>query len=143
MRSPVAHGTILNIDATSALAAHGVVAVFTGDDLAAAGVGHIVARWPKYQSAQIQSARPLHTPRPGLAQGKVRHVGEVVVLVLAQTQAQARDAADLVILDIAELPAAITIADAVAPDAKIGGVSHLQGYGQGVYIRWTVAYVGG
>jgi len=119
VRSPVAHGTILNIDATSALAAHGVVAVFTGDDLAAAGVGHIVARWPKYQSAQIQSARPLHTPRPGLAQGKVRHVGEAVVLVLAQTQAQARDAADLVILDIAELPAAITIADAVAPDAPL------------------------
>jgi carbon-monoxide dehydrogenase large subunit len=119
VRSPVAHGTIVSINMDAATRAPGVVAVFNGDDLAAAGVGHIVARWPKYQSAQIQSARPLHTPRPGLAQGKVRHVGEVVVLVLATTLAQARDAADLVVLDIAELPAAVTIADAVTPGAPI------------------------
>ncbi len=119
VRSPVAHGTIVGIDVATAAAAPGVVAVFDGDDLAEAGVGHIVARWPKYQSAQIQSARPLHTPRPGLAQGKVRHVGEAVVLVLAETLAQARDAADMVVLEIEELPAAVTIADAVAPGAPI------------------------
>jgi len=117
VRSPVAHGIIRNVNLAAASAAAGVVDVFTGDDLAAAGIGHIVARWPKYQSAQIQSARPLHTPRPGLAQGKVRHVGEAVVMVVAETLGQARGAADLVTLEIDELPAAVTIADAIAPGA--------------------------
>ncbi|MEK9706463.1 MAG: xanthine dehydrogenase family protein molybdopterin-binding subunit, partial [Alphaproteobacteria bacterium] len=115
VRSPVAHGNIRLIDIEAARRAPGVVAVYTGTDLAEAGVGHIVARWPRYQSAQIQSARPLYTPRPGLAQGVVRHVGEAVALVIAETEAQARDAADLVTLDIEELPAAVTIADATAP----------------------------
>ncbi len=119
VRSPVAHGMIRSIDLEAARGALGVVAVYTGDDLAAAGVGHIVARWPRYQSAQIQSARPLHTPRPGLAQGKVRHVGEAVVMVVAETEAQARDAADMVVLDIEELPAAVTIADATATGAPL------------------------
>jgi carbon-monoxide dehydrogenase large subunit len=119
VRSPIAHGNILSVGIEQATSAPGVIAIYTGDDLAAAGVGHIVARWPKYQSAQIQSARPLHTPRPGLAQGKVRHVGEVVVLVVAETLGQAQDAADLVTLDIEELPAAVTIADALKPGAPI------------------------
>ncbi len=119
VRSPVAHGNIRFIDIEAARRAPGVVAVYTGTDLAEAGVGHIVARWPRYQSAQIQSARPLYTPRPGLAQGVVRHVGEAVVLVIAETEAQARDAADLVTLDIEELPAAVTIADATAPGAPL------------------------
>ena len=119
VRSPVAHGIIRSIDIEAVRCAPGVVAVYTGEDLTEAGVGHIVARWPRYQSAQIQSARPLHTPRPGLAQGKVRHVGEAVVMVVAETEAQARDAADLVKLDIEELPAAVTIADATAPGAPL------------------------
>ena len=119
VRSPVAHGIIREIDLEAARAAPGVIGVFTGDDLAAAGVGHIVARWPKYQSAQIKSARPLHTPRPGLAEGKVRHVGEAVVLVVAETLGLAQDAAGLVTLDIEELPAAVTISDALAPGAPL------------------------
>jgi len=119
VRSPVAHGIIRSIDIEAVRCAPGVVAVYTGEDLTEAGVGHIVARWPRYQSAQIQSARPLHTPRPGLAQGKVRHVGEAVVMVVAETEAQARDAADLVKLDIEELPAAVTIADATTPGAPL------------------------
>lgn len=119
VRSPVAHGIIRKIDLEAARAAPGVIGVFTGDDLAAAKVGHIVARWPKYQSAQIKSARPLHTPRPGLAEGKVRHVGEAVVLVVAETLGLAQDAAGLVTLDIEELPAAVTISDALAPGAPL------------------------
>lgn len=117
VRSPVAHGIIRGIDTDAASKAPGVIAIFVGDDLAAAGVGHIVARWPRYQSAQIQSDPPLHTPRPGLAQDRVRHVGEAVVLVVAETRAQADDAADLIDLDIEALPAAVTIADALAPGA--------------------------
>ncbi|MBT5944265.1 MAG: xanthine dehydrogenase family protein molybdopterin-binding subunit [Rhodospirillaceae bacterium] len=117
VRSPVAHGTIRGIDMDAASKVPGVIAVFAGDDLAAAGVGHIVARWPKYQSAQIQSDPPLHTPRPGLAQGKVRHVGEAVVLVVAETRAQADDGAAMVELDIEEHPAAVSITDALAPGA--------------------------
>jgi carbon-monoxide dehydrogenase large subunit len=116
VRSPVAHGDIRGIDTSAAETMPGVIGVFTGADLADAGVGHIVARFARYQAAQIQTP-PLHTPRPGLAQGKVRHVGEAVVMVVAETRAQAEDAADRVELDIAELPAAVTLADALAPGA--------------------------
>lgn len=116
VRSPVAHGEIRGIDLAAAAAAPGVIGVFRGEDLAAAGVGHIVARWARYQAAQISSP-PLHTPRPGLARGKVRHVGEAVVMVVAETRAQAEDAAARVELDIVELPAAVTLADALAPGA--------------------------
>jgi carbon-monoxide dehydrogenase large subunit len=119
VRSQVAHGKILQINIEVAQVAPGVISVFTGEDLSAAGVGHIVARWPRYQSTQIQSARPLHTPRPGLAQGKVRHVGEAIVLVIAETPEQALDAGELVIIDIEELPAVVTIADAVIENAPI------------------------
>ncbi|MEK9965423.1 MAG: xanthine dehydrogenase family protein molybdopterin-binding subunit [Rhodospirillaceae bacterium] len=119
VRSPVAHGVIREIDVAAASAASGVIGVFVGDDLTAAGVGHIVARWPRYQSAQIQSARPLYTPRPGLAEGKVRHVGETVAMVVAETRDQAEDAAALIELDIEELPAVTSLADALAPGAPV------------------------
>ncbi len=120
VRSPVAHGIIRGFDADAASKAPGVIAVFVGDDLAAAGVGHIVARWPKYQSAQIQSDPPLHTPRPGLAQGKVRHVGEAVALVVAETRAQADDAAAALLYGASaahNLPLPIDIAQAPASNS--------------------------
>ena len=119
VRSPVAHGVISRVEVEAAATAPGVAGVFTGDNLTSAGVGHIVARWPRYQSAQIQSTRPLHTPRPGLAEGKVRHVGEPVAMVIAETRAQAEDAAALIKLDIDELPAVTCLVDALASGAPI------------------------
>ena len=114
VRSPVAHGVIRAIDATAARTAPGVAAVFTGEDLRAAGLKGIVAR---PLAGRVDMAPPLHTPRPGLAQDVVRHVGEPAAVVIAETRALAEDAATLVKLDIAERPAVTRIADALKPGA--------------------------
>jgi carbon-monoxide dehydrogenase large subunit len=133
VRSSVAHGVIRAINTDTAGRVPGVIGVYTGEDLSAAGLGHIVARWPRYAQVLVQSDPPLHTPRPGLAQGRVRHVGEPVAMVVAETRDQADEAADLIEVDIEPLPAAATIAEATAPGAKIiwddapgniGGVWH-------------------
>ena len=68
---------------------------------------------------KARPAGPLHTPRPGLAEGKVRHVGETVAMVIAETRDQAEDAATLIELDIEELPAVTSLADALAPGAPV------------------------
>ena len=115
-RSPVAHGIIRDVDTNAAAASPGVLAVFTGTDLQAAQVGHIVLRGP---FPDVKMDPPVHTPRPGLAESKVRHVGEPVALVIAQSRAQAEDAADLIELNIEHLPAATEITDAIAPGAAI------------------------
>jgi carbon-monoxide dehydrogenase large subunit len=98
MRSPYAHAEITSIDTSAAKAAPGVLAVLTGADSAAAGIG------------PIRCARKLpgHTfvdpGRPILAQGRVRFVGDPVVMVVAETEAQAGDAAALVEVDYDPLP---------------------------------------
>ena len=114
VRSDVAHGTIRSIHTEQARRASGVVAVFTGDDLQSAGLKGTVAR---QLAGRVDMAPPLHTPRPGLAQGVVRHVGEPVAVVIAQTRAQADDAAALVRLHLDGRPAVVRIADALRPGA--------------------------
>ena len=131
VRSPVAHGVIRAIDREAARRAPGVVAVFTGEDLRAAGLKGIVAR---PLAGRVDMAPPLHTPRPGLAKDVVRHVGEPVAVVIAETRALAEDAATLVKLDIAERPAVTRISEAlklgapvvwdIAPD-NLGNIWHL------------------
>ena len=110
VRSLVPHGVIRAIDMNAARRAPGVIAVFTGEDLRAAGVKGIVAR---PLAGRVDMAPPLYTPRPGLAQDVVRHVGEPVAVVIAETRAMADDAAALVKLDIDERPAVTRIADAL------------------------------
>ncbi len=87
LRSPVAHGRIRSVDIDAALAAPGVVDVFTGADLKAAGLGGIHAR-PPLPGTEMDP--PIHTPRPGMAADIVRHVGEPVAVVIAQTRRQAK-----------------------------------------------------
>ena len=116
VRSPVAHGVLRGIDSAAARRAPGVLAVYTGEDLRNAGIRGIHAR---PLSGRVDMEPPLHTPRPGLAQDVVRHVGEPVAVVIAATRAQADDAAVLVVPDIEALPAAVRIADAMAPDAPL------------------------
>ena len=116
VRSPVAHGIVRSVDTSAASTSPGVLGVFTGADLQAAGVGHIVAR---AALAGVEMEPPLHTPRPGLAGEKVRHVGEPVALVVAESRDQAEDAATLVDVDIEALPAAAEITDALAPGAPV------------------------
>lgn len=111
VRSQLPHGRIRSIDTAAAAAAPGVVGVFTGADLVAAGIHGQVPR------ALLPGFVTTPTPRPGLADTVVRHVGEPVAVVVAETRALADDAAGLVVADIEELPAAIEITDARAPNA--------------------------
>lgn len=110
LRSPYAHARIRAIDTTAAKAAPGVLAVLTAADLNAAGIGDI----PVSFSPQNRDGSQMVPPRrPVLADGRVLHVGEAVAFVVADTEAQARDAAELVAVDYEPL-------DAVAfPDAAI------------------------
>ena len=112
VRSPHAHARIRGIDKRAAAAAPGVIAVLTGEDVACEKLGGIAcAIFPRNPVGR--SYRP---EQPILAQGKVRHVGDRVALVVAETLAQAKDAAELLAIDYEALPA-VTLVDALAPDA--------------------------
>ncbi|MFP5285001.1 MAG: xanthine dehydrogenase family protein molybdopterin-binding subunit, partial [Thermoanaerobaculia bacterium] len=102
VRSPYAHAAIRSIDASQAAAAPGVLAVLTGDDVAADGLGGIPCGW---QIKNKDGSVMVEPPHPALAQGKVRHAGDPVALVIAESKAQARDAAQLVEVDYDSRPA--------------------------------------
>ena len=91
LRSPHAHATIDKIDASAALKAPGVVAIFTGDDIAADKVGGLICGWMIHSKDGSPMKAGAH---PALAQGKVRYVGDHVAVVIADTYAQAKDAAE-------------------------------------------------
>lgn len=101
LRSTVGHGEILALDLAAAKAAPGVLAVYTGEDLRRAGIGDLVCSAPFSGDVHVGQ-----TPRPALAVGRVRYVGEPVAAVVAETPARAEDAAELIEMDIAALPAA-------------------------------------
>ncbi|HEX9433334.1 MAG TPA: xanthine dehydrogenase family protein molybdopterin-binding subunit [Burkholderiales bacterium] len=108
LRSPHAHARIQRIDTAAARAASGVLAVLTGDDVVREGIGALpCAAFPE------AGFRPL---QPILAIDKVRHVGEAVALVVAETSSQAADAAELIEVDYVPLPA-VTLEDAQASAA--------------------------
>jgi carbon-monoxide dehydrogenase large subunit len=114
VRSPHGHAAIRSIDASQALASPGVLAVLTGDDVAADELGTIPCGWTITNKDGSKMVAP---PHPALAQGKVRHVGDPVALVIAETKAQARDAAQLVEVDYDPLPAVAHLNAAVAAGA--------------------------
>ena len=97
VRSPHAHAKIRSIAIAQAAKAPGVVAVLTGRDAAADGLGNIPCLIPLPGLKE--------PPRPVLAQGTVRHVGDPVAMVVAETLAQAKDAAEKVQVDYEPLPA--------------------------------------
>lgn len=104
LRSPVAHATIKSIDISAAKDAPGVVAVYTGEDVKADDLGDLPCVPPVTNRDGTPRA---DTPRPILAVGKVRHVGEPVAFVVAETAVQARDAAELIEVDFDELDATV------------------------------------
>jgi aerobic carbon-monoxide dehydrogenase large subunit len=112
LRSPHAHATIEKIDASAALTSPGVVAVFTGEDIAADKVGGLICGWMIHSKDGSPMKAGAH---PALAQGKVRYVGDHVAVVIADTYAQAREAAEKIIVDYRELPAAADTATAANP----------------------------
>ena len=116
VRSPHPHAAIRGIDTAAAKAAPGVHAVFTGADLAAEKVGGLPCGWQVRNKDGSPMAEP---PHPVLAIGKVRHVGDPVAVVIAETKAQARDAAELVSVTYDVLPAAATLEAALRPGAPL------------------------
>jgi carbon-monoxide dehydrogenase large subunit len=115
VRSQVAHGRIVKVDTARAAAMPGVLAVFTGEDFAS--VGGNPAGW----LINSRDGTPMREPkRPVLAHGKVRHVGDAYAAVVAETLAQAKDAAQAIADDsvIEELPAIVDMAAAVANPAN-------------------------
>jgi carbon-monoxide dehydrogenase large subunit len=112
LRSDVAHGTLTNVDISAAEGMPGVVQIFTGADFAE--VGSIPCGWQVTDKHGEVMQEPRH---PVLADGKVRHVGEPIAAVVADTLEQARDAAEAIIVDIDELPAVINMKDAVKEGA--------------------------
>jgi carbon-monoxide dehydrogenase large subunit len=116
LRSPHAHALIVRIDTAPALALPGVLAVLTHDDVAADGLHPM--RPSVEANAQTGEAFAF-LPQPLLAHGKVRHVGEPVAVIVAETRAQALDAAEAVVVDYRSLPAVTTAEQARAPDAPL------------------------
>ena len=108
-RSEVANGIIKNINTSEAEKMPGVITVFTGNDFV--DVGGNPAGW----LINSRDGEPMKEPkRPVLAHGKVRHVGDAYAAVIAETEQQARDAAEKINADIMELPAIIDMTSALS-----------------------------
>src|SRR5215468_10863414 len=114
LRSPHAHARMAELDTSSAQQASGVVAVYTGKDMAADGIGGLPCGWQVHSKDGSPMAEP---PHPVLAVDRVRYVGDLVAVIVAESLAQARDAAELVNVDYAEQPAAIDPVSALQPGA--------------------------
>ena len=116
VRSPHAHARIVGIDEKNALEMPGVLAVLTGRDWEESGLGHLPCLW----QIDFSDGRPMNEiPRPVLAVDKVCHVGDTVAVIVSETVAQARDAADLLLVEYEPLPAVADTAAAVEPDAAL------------------------
>lgn len=114
VRSPIAHGVLRGIDADAARAMPGVLAVYTAADLAAAGYKPM----PYRVALKGRNGSDIIKPkRFALAHDRVRFVGDPVACVIAQTAAQAQDAAEAVGLDLEALAPVVEMTDAVRPDA--------------------------
>jgi len=114
LRSPYAHGIVGRLDIAAARAAPGVLAVYTGADLAAAGVKPI----PCIVPVKSHDGSPLIVPpRHALAGERVRFVGEPVAFVVAETRVAALDAAERIVLEVETLPAVTDVVAAAAPGA--------------------------
>jgi carbon-monoxide dehydrogenase large subunit len=114
VRSPHAHARLLGIDASSALKVPGVLMVLTGEDLKADGVGTIPCGW----GITGRDGQPMkEPPHPALAQGKVRHVGDPVAMVVAETREAAMQGAEALSVSYEPLPPAVGVLETIRPDA--------------------------
>jgi carbon-monoxide dehydrogenase large subunit len=110
VRSPHAHALIDRIDTLSARAMPGVLGIYTYDDIAGLG--------PLPCATQVATVAPMIVPpRPALAHGRVRHVGDPVAFVVAETASAARDAAERVAVDYTPLPCVVEAVAALASGA--------------------------
>ncbi len=114
VRSPYAHAKINGIDKAEAEKADGVVAIFTGADLE--GIGGVPCGWQIHNKDGTPMAEP---PHPALCTDKALFVGDEVAIVIAETKAQAKAAAQLVMVDYEPLPAVSSIKAAIAEGAPL------------------------
>jgi carbon-monoxide dehydrogenase large subunit len=114
VRSPHAHARITGVDTAGASAMEGVIAVLTGAELAEDGIGNLICGW----AVNSKDGSPMNMgPWPALAAERVRYVGDAVAVVIAETQAQARIAAEAVEVGYDELPAVARADKALAAGA--------------------------
>src|SRR5579864_8468273 len=116
LRSPHASARLGSVDIAAAAKATGVVAVYTGKDLADDGVGGLPCGW---QIHSKDGSPMLEPPHPVLAVDRVRHVGDPVAVVIADTLGHARDASELVKINYATEPAVTNAAEALRPGAPL------------------------
>ncbi len=112
LRSDVAHGTINSVDTSAAADMPGVIRIFTGEDFAE--MGGIPCGWQVTDRHGAPMQEPKH---PVLAHGKVRHVGDPIAAIVAETREQARDAAEAIMPDITDLPAVMDMKEAIKDGA--------------------------
>ncbi|MEM7655713.1 MAG: xanthine dehydrogenase family protein molybdopterin-binding subunit [Bacteroidota bacterium] len=114
IRSPYAHAKINGVDTSAAVAAEGVVAIFTGKDIAEAGIAGVPAGWQvNFKNGETMK----EPPHPLLVADKARFVGDAIAVVIAETKEQAKDAAELVEVDYEELDAVTNAVEAVKDGA--------------------------
>jgi aerobic carbon-monoxide dehydrogenase large subunit len=111
VRSTVAHANLKKVDISDALRAPGVVAIFTGKDMKTGG---IPTGW---QITSKDGSKMNEPPHPPLIADVVRHVGDQIAVVIAESKAEAKAAAALVQVDYDELPVAADLASAMKPNA--------------------------
>jgi carbon-monoxide dehydrogenase large subunit len=114
VRSFYAHAKILSVDTSVAASMPGVVAIFTGADVAA--INGVPCGWQVNFKNGDTMKEPKH---PLLVADKVRHVGDAVAMVIAETREQAKDAAEAVMVEYEELPVVVNAAEAVKPGAPL------------------------
>src|SRR4030081_1334961 len=131
IRSPHAHAKVTNIDSSAAMKMPGVVGVLTGKELVDDKIGNLICGWAmtsKDGTPMKMGAWPATAPAP------VRFVGQAVAVVIAETRNQAKDAAEAVVVDYEELPAAADIRAAIKPGAP---QLHPEAPGNVIY-DWTI-----
>src|SRR5271154_4067897 len=114
LRSPHANARISGIDTSAAASTPGVAAIYTGKDMAADGVGGLPCGWQIHSKDGSPMAEP---PHPPLAVDRVRHVGDPVAVVIAETLEQAHEAAEQLRVDYVEEPSVVDPAEALKPGA--------------------------
>jgi carbon-monoxide dehydrogenase large subunit len=115
-RSDRPHAKLIRIDTSDATKAPAVVAVFTGADMAADNIGGLPCGWLIHNKDGSPMKEP---PHPVIAVDKVRHVGDPVAVVVAETRQAAKDAAEAIVIDYQDLPAVASTRDAIAPGAPL------------------------
>ncbi len=114
VRSPHAHADVVSIDVEEALSAPGVIAVLTGADVTADGLGGLPCGWMIHSKDGSEMKQPHH---PVLADKRVHYLGEPVAMVIADTALEAKNAAELVVVDWAEKQAVVSVSEAQSAPA--------------------------